>query len=772
MRGMSLRAGSISSRPRVSGACLLALAAILPAGVSAAPAAAASCANAQFRSGPSERLPDCRAYEQISPVEKDGQDAVTLMPLRPAQASRCETGEPCTVAYMNVGAAFGGAQGNDFPNAYLATRGAGGWQATALTPPTTQAPTNGKAGVAYAFSEDLSRTVLRVPLQQLTAGAPARVYNLFLRQPGGAYSLVTASAPAEPPHSGCTLCFEEEDVPAFAGASSDFSHVIFEANDSLVAGAPGGEVENLYEAVGEHVRLVGILPDGAIPEQGAMAGGGIRAVTEHAHELAHAISQDGSHVLFESAADDGAPDPGQAGKTELYDRIEGASTVEVSAPAPGAKPSDCETLDGICDPGSARFWAASDDGSLVYFTSKAALTKESNTGSEGASGEEDAGNDLYRYDAETGALTDLTVDAMDPDGADVQGVVGSSEDGSYVYFVADGYLGGGAKSGEPNLYVWHDSAEGPGTVTYVATLRAPTSEEATDIETMLAGTLEYHSDVADWTSRPTESQAYVTPDGRHLAFMSVEPLTGYDNEDQATGQADHEVFEYTAETGRLVCASCDAGDVRPLGSAFIGAKLDERVSTPFHQPRSLSDDGSRLFFSSPDPLVPGISGGNARVFEYEDGSAQLISGTDSGGDAVFLDASASGDDVFFATRERLAPSDTDELVDVYDARVDGGLAEPPAPMPCQGGACREALTLPPFVTAPDSASFTGAGNLAPAAPVKATREQLLTRALALCRKLRSKKRRSTCIEVARRRYAPKAKRARRGSKPERSRPRT
>jgi hypothetical protein len=68
-------------------------------------------------------------------------------------------------------------------------------------------------------------------------------------------------------------------------------------------------------------------------------------------------------------------------------------------------------------------------------------------------------------------------------------------------------------------------------------------------------------------------------------------------------------------------------------------------------------------------------------------------------------------------------------------------------------------------------SFTGAGNLAPAAPVKATREQLLSRALALCKRLRSKKRRSACTDEARRRYAPKAKRARRGSVPERSRPR-
>jgi hypothetical protein len=127
--------------------------------------------------------------------------------------------------------------------------------------------------------------------------------------------------------------------------------------------------------------------------------------------------------------------------------------------------------------------------------------------------------------------------------------------------------------------------------------------------------------------------------------------------------------------------------------------------------------------------------------------------------------------VFFATREQLAPSDTDESVDVYDARVGGGLPQPPVLTPCQGGACREPLTSPPLFSAPASASFTGAGNLVPAPPMKLTRAQLLSRALALCRKLKSKKRRSACTDVARRRYAPKAEKASRGAVPERNRPR-
>jgi len=230
----------------------------------------------------------------------------------------------------------------------------------------------------------------------------------------------------------------------------------------------------------------------------------------------------------------------------------------------------------------------------------------------------------------------------------------------------------------------------------------------------------------------------VTPDGRYLAFMSVKRLTGYDNEDQATGEADHEVFEYSAETGQLACASCDASGERPLGSAFIGATLIQRVSTPFHQPRSLSDDGSRLFFSSPDPLVPGLSGGSTKLFEYEDGTAQLISGTQGGGSAMFLDASASGKDVFFATREQLAATDTDE----------------------QGSVCREPLASPPPSPTPVSASFAGPGNRASSPTVKLTRGQLLSRALSRCRRLKNGRQRAACFDAARRRYAPKARRAR------------
>jgi WD40-like Beta Propeller Repeat len=637
-----------------------------------------------------------------------------------------------SLAFMSAGA-FAGATGSEVPNAYVSTRDASGWQLpVSLAPETTVATPPGGTFLGYDFAPDLTEVVIKVPLQPLPPNAqvPEGVYNLFLRRAAGDYSVLTTAAPAVSIPANCGQCFRTTDVSAFAGASSDFSHVLFEANESLVPGAPVGGVENLYESFGGQVRLVGLLPDGAIAESGSTPGAGVSVFYtsvnfRSSHNAAHAISQDGSHVLFQAAADAGGPDPPQNGLLELFDRANGAATIEVSAPAPGATPANPT-------PEPSQFWAASPDGSQVFFTSSAELTTQSNTGSG------NAGQDLYRYRLGAG-LSDLTVDPVDANGAGVIGVVGASDDGSYVYFVATGRLNGRGVAGEPNLYVWHENAEGGTTTAFIATLSG--------------------ADSGNWTNIPGELESYLTPDGRHLAFTSVNPLTGYDNR-SATGEKDAEVYEYSADAGELVCGSCDPNNARPTGAAFIGARLGEPISTPFHQPRSLSDDGARLFFSSPDPLVAGAATASAKIFEFSAGAVHLISSGANGTDDLFLDASTTGDDVFFATRDRLVRGDQDNYVDVYDARVDGGLPTPATIAPCVGSACQGAPNTPPGIELPISASFSGPADLAaPEAPKRLTRAQLLSRALAACRRSKSRKARDICIRTARRRYAPKGRKS-------------
>jgi hypothetical protein len=679
----------------------------------ATPADAESCPNSQFRTGISAHLPDCRAYEQVSPVAKNGADAIG--PLQhPAQAAV----DGNAVVFMSENS-FADSPGSELPNAYFASRATTGWQTSSLTPPSPRGTPPGGSFVVYGFAPDLSKVVVKVS-QPLTPNAFGGVYNLYLSDPqGGGYSLINAATPTVLPLTSCVFCFQKTDVPTFAGASTDFSHVIFEANDSLTAGAPAGGVENLYESAEGEVRLVGVLPDDTIAPAGATAGAGIGI--HGTQNVSHAISRDGSHVLFEAAADGGEPDPAQGGLTELYDRVNGISksqapsTIEVSAPADGAEPSRCETKEGICSPGAAQFWAASADGAKVLFTSKAALTASSNTGRESHTEEEIAekeereeseekpvtlenpGNDLYEYElagAHNGGvatLRDLAVDQKGV-GANVLGVVGASEDGSYVYFVATGQLvNGKGVEGEPNLYVWHEGESG---VRFIATLQGAISGEEGQGS---AG------DTAVWTAKPSESEAYVTPDGRHLAFMSVMPLDEqYDNHDQTTGKLDSEVYAYSAEDARTICVSCDRNGARPVGNAFIGATLAKRIGTQFYQPRTLSDDGRRLFFSSPDPLVSGAASPHVKVYEYENGAPQLISSGLNGTDDVFLDASPTGDDVFMATADQLVASDGDANRDVYDARIGGGFAVPAASIACKEDACQGAPSSAPVFASPSS----------------------------------------------------------------------
>ena len=108
--------------------------------------------------------------------------------------------------------------------------------------------------------------------------------------------------------------------------------------------------------------------------------------------------------------------------------------------------------------GGSNSPAVSADGSQVFFTDDAAagLTSDTAPGS---------GKNLYRYDVNTGQLSDLT-----PVSDAKAALAGISEDGSYVYFCSEGVQSGSqanqfgetAQNGQPNLYLEHD-----GTITFV-----------------------------------------------------------------------------------------------------------------------------------------------------------------------------------------------------------------------------------------------------------------------------------------------------------------
>jgi hypothetical protein len=237
-------------------------------------------------------------------------------------------------------------------------------------------------------------------------------------------------------------------------------------------------------------------------------------------------------------------------------------------------------------------------------------------------------------------------------------------------------------------------------------------------------TLDPEADRCDWTGRghcisrsPGEAievidsgiTSRISSDGRFLGFNSLRSLTGYDNTDAAGGQSDLEIYLYDASEDRLVCASCDPSGARPSGGAAIQWPAWPGLTNVFHNfypQRNVSDHG-QVFFETTEALSPADVNGRRDVYEYSEGSLHLISTGAGEAGSHFVDATPSGDNVFFSTAQQLLPRDSDASYDYYDARVGGGFAEPPGPPPpCGAGSCRGGPSEP-AAQAPGTASLQG-----------------------------------------------------------------
>jgi hypothetical protein len=417
---------------------------------------------------------------------------------------------------------------------------------------------------------------------------------------------------------------------------------------------------------------------------------------------------------------------GGCGETDLYEWSTGQLRLLNYAPG------DTETLPG------ARFAAGpnaiSKDGSHAYWTSKAGQlyarvdgigTVEVKDAGKFLTGSADGSKALLEdgclYDLATEACEDLTGGK-----GGFEGVSGTSEDLSHIYFVDSKVLTGeegnalGAKAleGKDNLYAWAQGA-----TSFIGTL-AP-------------GDVSDNGRRGTWGSEIEYRTAEASPSGRWLAFRSTISLTGFDN----TGLCEvitfgppivyasapcNEVYLYDAETSKLRCASCSSTGAPPLGPSVLRRKDIGSLATN-SQPRYLLDSG-RLYFDSQDALSQFDTNGRVEdVYQYEpsevgsckrtEGCVSLISAGRAGADSNFLAIDPSGKNVFFTTRDRLNKPDEDEAIDVYDAREGGvPLTEPQAPE-CQGEACQPP-TSPPNDPTPASSNFNGAGNVAETKPSK------------------------------------------------------
>lgn len=745
-------------------------------------------------------LADGRQWELVSPADSHGALIEPFQVGGQVQAANNGSG----IAYMTRGvSAADDPVGKTSFAQVLSTRGSKGWETSDLTLP-SRIPENGEGSNEISsyqpeydlFSPDLSSAAVEPEEGGTPPLSPeATERTLYLRNDlnSSFLPLVTAgNVPEgarieEPSFIGETAGSLEFEMH-FLAATPDLGHVVFETPMALTPEATDEEnihknisshVQwNLYEWGGGQLQLVNILPGnagvahGPYPKEPEVRLAGMTSIGGQPHGGAQRdVSSDGRYVAWTWGETYSSQKLNAYKGLYVRDMVE-ERTMRVGGPA-------------------AIYQTMNSTGSEVFYLEN---------------------GDLYMFDTETETPTDLTVDHVagkTSAGVEIsagvqEDVSDVSENGSYVYFVAHGVLGreGATLSnvegrvpvkGEDNLYVLHDTGEG-WTTGYIATLSP--------------------SDVPSWYSTFSgvevpylaKLSSRVSPDGHYLTFMSERPLTGYDNTDAVSGQPDEEVFLYDAETSRLVCASCDPTGARPVGvyDTSIAELLVDRVgvwtegesssadqrsahwlagSIPgwdelgrnpaTYQPRYLSDSG-RLFFDSPDALVPQDINGLEDVYEYEptgmgscteatasgtsvyapaaDGCVSLMSSGTSSSESAFYDASENGDDVFFTTTSRLVSEDYDNGYDVYDAHVCGAEGVPckPAPVaapPCvEGESCKAAPSPQPEIYGPPpTATFNGVGNLTPtsATPVST---KTTTKKAVKCAKGKTRNKRGVCVK--------------------------
>ena len=701
----------------------------------AAPPPNTSCSNQVFRTGAAARLADCRAYEMVSPVDKNNTDITSLINIDSTFVMLNQSATSGDKLTYTTSQGFGDAQGTPYLSQYIASRTADGWQNHAVT------PSQGLSSISIghrieiefqAFTDDLCSGLVQHPTDPpLAPGAIEGYLNLYLRSNCGeeGYEAVTTSKPLSLAAS--------EYLPEPQGLSADGRCAVFYAEDQLTPDAdPVSGRRQLYESCGEGLRLVSALPSGKASTAGASVGtnNSSSPVVIRTATSAQAVSSDGSRVYWTAE---------NSGSGALYVRVNaGQEQSQVSS-------GNCTEANKACtikvSPASnAHFWGASADGSKAMYTAGASSNGE-----------------LFEYDLKNRKSTLIT--------AGVSGVMGVGGEASRVFFVSTKALTGANARGESptmggqNLYFYEGSEEGK-TFAFVGTLLpddvTPSSSQR----------------LTPVNGPPYKKTSRLSPDGRHVAFMAKASLTGYDNIDAVSGDLDNEVFTYNSETEALHCVSCNPTGQRPHGrivpmEGYVLPGNRSAASLPTYQTslygsRVISEDGSRVFFNSYEALLPRDTNGRADVYQWEapdsgdctttsplysppnGGCLSLISSGESASDSEFVDASPNGRDVFFATASGLVPQDTG-LIDIYDARVGGGYP-PPAPRAaaCEGEACQGPLS-PPNDPTPASSSFEGAGNVRDEKPTsrkskKSARKQKKQKAKAKKQKKRAEhKRRAT-----------------------------
>jgi hypothetical protein len=627
-----------------------------------------TCANGIYRFGLSANLPDCRAYELVTPAQTNGATLVAPQPtdavfvngfsawLTPPSGPRA--GEALS---FGSSATLSGFEGSGGADGYRGDRGvgehpAGGWGTELLSPSYVQAG-GGSQGVSQedGHSPDQLYSLWEVtPRVSLEGALPKGIY---LRTPAGFEAVGRGSLGTDP---------EAKSRYVSAGGA----HVIFSSEDHLEAkAAPSGtETKTIYDraAGSASAEVVSVKPDGS--SFGAKESAFYLGATE-----------DGAAVAF------------TIGEAEAIYLHRAGVTTEIA--------QSSSTFAGVSEDGTKVFYAATNDGASPA--------------------------PLYACDTEAGPCAGEG--AHPPAQIAAAGIFALvSPDGSHAFFSSTEALTGAeenengevAEAGKRNLYAWD------GTETRFVGRLAASDFEAISFGVPRMG-------LGQWTLAigrdkdpgrpfaPTRSSA----DGGAFVFQSHARLSPYDNEGVG------EIYRYdpAATPGeRLLCVSCDPTGGAPSDDALLedihvgnvpGARTNQSPINEGTMIANVTDNGNEVFFQSFDRLLPEDANDVEDVYEWKakgtggctrpGGCLALISSGQGETPSILYAMSADGHDVFIYTLEKLVGQDVAGSPSIYDARVGGGIPEPSPPAPCQGDACQGQGALPP--TLPNPAS-TGGGE--------------------------------------------------------------
>jgi hypothetical protein len=270
---------------------------------SSVPAASAACPNDQFRNGPSAHLPDCRAYELVTPPKLNGlmlsgtgggsQDNIFTSPSTDASGN--------TFLFAMFAAGIPGTGSGGYGNLYAASRNESGWTISRRTP----SPDQSLAPEPGGYSRGLGYHVIF--LEGFRGGSLAfcsACQIVYVRYPDGSFHLLgEGTVSAVPDTDGLENGVIDDPSARPRWITEDGSHQIFQSTVQLTADAPTNETLQLYDRTPAGLKLVSLLP-GDVPTS--------------LESLFAGASEDGSTVLFMAGGN-------------LYARVDNTRTVEIAS---------------------------------------------------------------------------------------------------------------------------------------------------------------------------------------------------------------------------------------------------------------------------------------------------------------------------------------------------------------------------------------------------------------------------------------------------------